>query len=180
MRAKTGASGMVYWAAALALCLALPPSTAMGQSTLVELGVDGMIERVFSGPGATLVQLPIALFRIGAFTSPRLSWEPSASLEYSAGNGHFTTIRIGVGALWHFTESRTGPQPYIRPFVEDYITSLSLATRKSTESSAGVGLGVGVKLPLADRLRWRLEGAYESVSGEGRAMGLIGLSFFTR
>jgi len=154
--------------------LALISRAGSAQSSGVELGVDGMIEHT---AGATIVSIPVALFRVGFFVSPQVSIEPFVNFNSTHGNGTFTTGRVGAGLLWHFTAATSGVQPYIRPFIEDDFAYVS--GRQNTAGSAVFGIGLGLKIPLADRLRWRIEGAYASATGESRIMGLVGLSFFT-
>ena len=160
-----------------ALLAALISRGGLAQSTRVELGVDGKIEHA---SGATTVNLPLALFRIGLFVSRQVSVEPFLNVNSSHGGGSITTGRVGTGVLWHFTADTSGVQPYLRPLVEYDFSSVSVANRHTTGGSTAVGVGLGLKLPLADRLRWRIEVAYADGTGNSGVMGLVGLSFFTR
>ncbi len=120
---------------------------------------------------------------MGFAVTPNLSLEPSASLDLvSADGSRFTSYTLGVGALYHFSTDRTRLQPYVRPFIE-YFHSSTTTSSGATVSAGGstiYGAGLGVKLPVNDRLAWRLEGAVDGNSSiKGRLKLLAGFSIFT-
>ena len=178
MRGSSATKGDARRWVMLLLLIGVWSHSAAAQAGLVELGVDGSIEHVVDSPSSTTINLPVARLRVGYFFSPQFSLEPLVAVNVTRGNGDFTTGRIGLGALWHFTASRTGAQPYVRPFIEHEFTSFSEGTETRTTGAGVVGVGLGVKLPLADRLRWRLEGAYEHSTARSRILGFVGVSFF--
>lgn len=164
----------------LVLTLLAAPAYAQDHS-LFELGVDGSFSYRFTSPSQTILNLPVSRFRAGVFLSPQLAIEPSASVSSSNSSGiRFTSMTTGLALLYQFSPSRLTAQPYVRPFVEYTRSSSSVNGQANSQSTAAIGAGLGLKIPLSNRLMWRLEGAYANQVGDSRVAALVGLSFFTR
>jgi Outer membrane protein beta-barrel domain len=159
--------------------LILASPSAAQEHKAFELGVDGMIAYRATTPSSTTVTLPVGRMRVGYFLAPNFSFEPSLSYNSSDGNGsHSSRTTIGVAIVPQFAAIGNS-KVYARPFVEyNFITS-TFENQRITSQASSVGAGVGVRVPLANRLMWRLEAAYANSTGESQFMGLVGLSFFT-
>ncbi len=161
-------------------------STASAQSASasanpIELGIDAGIGRTLGSDGVTMVSIPNGEFRVGFFVSNRLSIEPRINVVSVSGSGStYTEYGGDVGILYHVSNNRVGIGPYVRPFV-----GLTGESGGGSYTQAEAGVGVGTKIPIADRLAVRLEGAYnhEFSSGQYGSANelavLFGLSFFT-
>lgn len=161
---------------------AVTPPLARAQTNLIELGVDGALEIILEDPRVTTIGIPIGQFRVGFFTSPTLSWEPSLALNYVnfEGGGDASRIRLGLGLLFHLSPDRTRPQTYLRPF-----GGLTTVSNGASDTDAHLGFGMGFKIPWANRrLATRLEAFLQHVFTEPDGVtsvgALFGLSFFTR
>lgn len=168
---RTLATGFVM------LILASP--SAAQEHKAFELGVDGMIAYRATTPSSTTVTLPVGRMRVGYFLAPNFSFEPSLSYNSSDGNGsHSSRTTIGVSIVPQFATMGSA-KVYARPFVDyDFLTS-TVDNRRVTSHGSSVGAGIGVRVPLANRLMWRLEAAYANSQAQSQFMGLVGLSFFT-
>jgi hypothetical protein len=148
-------------------------------ASVLELGVDGRLAHYFGTVSTTSLAAPLGQLRVGYFISPSLSLEPYGALGYaSTSNGlSSSSTVVGVGALYHFTQNGSQIQPYVRPFAEYGRVTLA-AGGSNTASSYGVGLGV--KIPLMERMSWRVESAYANGERTGsRVLLNFGLSVFT-
>jgi hypothetical protein len=160
---------------------AVTPTLARAQANPVELGVDAAIAVALEDPRVTIIGIPIQQFRVGFFTSPTLSWEPSLALNHISGGGFdFTTISLSLGVLFHLSPDRTRSQVYLRPFAG--FTSVSNGV---SETDPDLGFGLGFKAPFANRrLATRLEAFVEHTFADPEGItsigALFGLSFFTR
>lgn len=159
----------------------LSPAIARGQPSVIELGIDAGIAVTLDDPRVTTIGIPIQQFRVGFFTSPTLSFEPTLAINYIniEDAGDFSTIALGLGVLFHTSPDRTRSRAYFRPF--GGFTKVSIGN----DTSPNLGLGVGLKIPFADRrLATRLEAVVNHFFDEpddATSVGaLIGLSFFTR
>jgi hypothetical protein len=159
------------------LVLASPSAAQEGKA--FELGVDGRVAYRATTPSSTTVNLPVDRMRVGYFLSPNFSFEPSLSYSSSSSNGsHSSRTTLGFAIVPQFAQLGAA-KVYARPFVEyGFLRSTSQGQRTTSQVSS-VGGGIGVRVPLANRLMWRLEAAYESSTGQSQFMGLFGLSFFT-
>lgn len=162
--------------------IALAPSLTRAQTHPIELGVDGELAIALGTPRVTTLAIPIGQFRVGFFTSPTLSWEPSLALNYVSfqGGGNASRIRLGLGLLFHMSPVRTQPQTYLRPF-----GGFTTVSNGGSNTDAHLGFGVGVKIPWTNRrLATRLEGFLQHLFNEPDGVtslgALFGLSFFTR
>jgi hypothetical protein len=160
--------------------LAASSSLARAQAGPIELGVDGALRIFLEDPRVVTLDIPFDQFRVGFFTSPTLSVEPTLGLNFARSGGeNFTAISLGVGFLFHFAADRGRSRTYFRPF--GGFTSVSAFG--TSESNAHLGLGFGVKTPLATRLASRFEAflAHQFDAGGVTSVGgLFGLSFFPR
>jgi opacity protein-like surface antigen len=180
---------LTIFAFALALLAAPRWLTAQGRGGAVELGFDGGVE--FSnvedldvdGDGGEGVEfgdeirvgVPIQRFRVGYHASDKISLEPSIGLDYlkvedptddsDDADLSVTNLSLGMAILIHFLADPDNPVAYglLRGTynVADVNTGEGDDEEEESASQAGIGVGVGVKLPVADRLDVRLEGAYE-------------------
>lgn len=150
----------------------------------IELGMDAGVMINLDDPKTTAFSLPIQGFRAGFFLSDRISLEPAIAFNWikASGEDAFSTLALDAGLLFHLTPTAGRSQVYLRP-----VGGLSrFSGGDESASQFNIGGGLGVKLPLADRLKLRLEGslrhALESDDlASGTALGLtIGVSFFTR
>ncbi|MFN2566623.1 MAG: hypothetical protein ABR499_16625 [Gemmatimonadaceae bacterium] len=158
---------------------------ASAQARPIELGIDAALSFGLDEPRVTVIAIPFQQFRVGFFTSPRTSFEPTLAINHvdiDDPNGldlDATTISIGLGVLFHLTPDRTQSQIYFRPF--GGFTSVSAFGE--SESDPNLGLGLGLKTPFANRLATRLEAfVAHQFDGDGTtSVGvLFGLSFFPR
>jgi hypothetical protein len=160
---------------------AVTPALGRAQANPVELGIDAAIAVALEDPRVTIVGIPVQQFRVGFFTSPTLSWEPTLSLTHISGGGlELTTISLGLGVLFHLSPDRTRSQVYLRPF--GGFTSVS---NGASETDPNLGFGLGFKAPFANqRLATRLEAFVEHSFADPEGItsvgALFGLSFFTR
>lgn len=172
---RTLAAGLT----AIAL-LAMTVPAARAQAWPIELGVDAALSVGLDEPRVTVIAIPFQQLRVGFFTSPRTSIEPTLSINHVSVDGFdVTTISVGVGVLFHMTPDRTRSQIYFRPFGG----FASVSTDVGDESGANLGLGVGLKTPFANRLATRLEAfvAHDFEDPGTTSVGLLfGLSFFPR
>jgi hypothetical protein len=167
------------------LSAALLPDLAHAQvsrAPSVELGIDAGVA-YDTDRKVTVVGLPAQRFRVGFFANPHLSIEPIVSLNYAGdGDDSFTQFTGDLGVLAHFTADPEAPQAYVRPF----IGVSALGDGSDSISQLRFGGGLGVKMPVADRLAFRLEGVFaRSVENDdfpaSNAIGLnVGLSFLVR
>ena len=166
--------------------LAMVSTTAVAQDGRpLELGIDAGVTFGLDDPNVTRVSIPVEAFRIGFFMTDRVSLEPAFSLQsISADDNDFTTYLVELGLLWHMRAMRSGA--YVRPFMGVVGFSEDVGGEDDSESQFFAGAGVGLKIPIQDRLAWRLEAnfahAFESGDTEGGSqIGLrVGLSFFTQ
>jgi Outer membrane protein beta-barrel domain len=162
------------------------PALAQKQSP-VEFGIDGALSYGLDSPHVTQVSIPVQRLRIGFFVSPAVSIEPSAAFSRNSVSGSSaTSLDLGVGALFHLGTVRDGALPYLRPFVEFNHTSFDEDQFGSSSfTSTALGAGVGVKIPIANRFAWRLEGAaahtleHDGVKLSTALLAFFGFSFFT-
>ena len=180
-------------AAAFAVLAGIAPAAAaqLAPKLPIELGVDASIG-TDDLTDATSIQVPLQRLRVGFFVSPRLSVEPGLVLTHTSGDGvSFTSFGGDVGLLAHLTGVPTGrtrtPGVFVRPFVGLSRSSFDIdAGTSGSTTQANVGAGLGVKLPVGDRLAWRLEGAYtralktDDLPAINAFALTVGLSFHTR
>ena len=163
---------------AITLLAAAVPA-ARAQSRPVELGIDGALSIGLEDPRVTVIAIPFQQFRIGFFTSPRTSIEPTLAINHiSVADFDVTTIAVGLGVLFHMTPDRSRSQVYFRPFGG----FSSVSGEGASENGANLGLGAGIKSPFMSRLATRLEVFLShEFDAEVTSVGLLfGLSFFPR
>lgn len=155
---------------------ALPAQNTVGALMPMEIGVDAGLAFALGGEGATIVSLPAQQIRVGFFTSNALSIEPSAGLSYSKTGKASSVISYGAGlaALYHFQTSRAVTQWFIKP--QTALTIFNGSGESQTRFQ--LGAGTGVKIPIADRLAWRIEASitHAFVSGDAGDTNLLGFS----
>jgi hypothetical protein len=163
---------------------------AQGRSGSVELGFDAGVEfsnvedlDVDGGEvefgDRTRVGIPIQRFRVGYHASDLISVEPSIGLNYDKvedprndsdeGDVSRTDLQLGLAALIHFRRDPDNPVAYGVLRGTYNLTDLNAGgdeldngdSGNDSVSQFGAAAGIGVKLPVADRLDVRLEGAYE-------------------
>jgi hypothetical protein len=181
-----------------ALVLAAAPAAAQrGASLPIELGVDAGVSRD-DRADVTTFAFPISRVRAGFFLSPALSLEPTLGVMRMSGDGASATQSVGaLGLVAHLAGVPTGRARtasfFVRPFVGFERASVDFdendglfddATTSATQAFAGAG--AGFKLPVGDRLAWRIEGVFTRLLESddrpaGSAFGLnVGLSFHAR
>lgn len=174
---RIGASKWSLPAVLLALALATPAAAQRP----VELGIDGSIARTsFDGFGVTSFEIPITRVRAGFGLSESLALEPSIGLIYLNSDGEsLTTFALGVGLFHHFKTDRTVTRPYL-----GVTSGLSFVDVSDFDSETDFALGAegGLKMPMSDRLDFRLGAFLErAFDAEATSFGLrFGLSFWTR
>ena len=158
----------------------------------MELGLDGEFAFQMSDPHATTIGLPVAQIRAAFAKSPTWSIEPAMSFNYfGADGGSANSLRIGVGALYHFSESRAANQWYARPFIGLDHSSLKTdvapgVTQTVSSNQFGLGAGFGIKMPIMSRVAGRYEVNFSHFFESGNAASatklgfLAGLSFYTK
>ena len=161
--------------------LALSASASAQRSTTLnpspEIGIDAGLAFDLSDGGGTTIQIPAQHIRMGFFVSPALSIEPNLGLTYvSTDLGSATVYNLGVGALYHFSNSRAASQFYVRPFVN----IVGVSGDGPSDSQAVFGVGGGMKLPLRDRIAARFEANFAHADDADSIGLLAGLSFYTR
>ena len=165
--------------AAVAL-LAAHPSSASAQGRPIEFGIDGAAQVFLEDPRVTLVGIPVQQFRVGFFTSPTVSVEPTLGITVLRVEGfNVTEVGLGLGVLFHTSRDRTRTQTYFRPFLG--VNSVSAGGE--SDSAGLLGIGAGIKAPFLPRLAGRFEGflAHQFDDGGVTSVGVtFGLSFFPR
>jgi hypothetical protein len=164
---------------ALAL-LAGHSSSASAQARPIELGIDAAVQVFLEDPRVTLVSIPVQQVRVGFFTSPTVSVEPTLAINVLRVEGfNVTQIGLGLGVLFHTSPDRTRPQTYFRPF----FGVNSLSGGGESDSAGLLGIGAGIKSPFLPRLAGRFEGFLEHHFDDGGVTSIgvmFGLSFFPR
>jgi opacity protein-like surface antigen len=165
--------------------LGLSSSAAAQGQNPIELGLDGAISYKLDSPHVTGVNIPVGVLRVGIFVTPTISIEPFGSLDRtSADNNDFTSLNLGAGVLFHLS-GRNTVQPYVRPFAELLHNSIGFSNNSDSDNLFALGAGLGVKIPVANRFAWRLEGALTQVleNDNNDASTVLsarfGFSFFT-
>lgn len=144
-----------------------------------ELGADAGISFGLDDPNQTTIQIPVQTIRAGLHVSDVLSIEPFFGLDYLKFEDvdAITTYQFGVGALYHFSTSRTQSQLYVRP----ELLIVGFSAGGASDSEVGAGVGVGMKWPrLGGRMAWRGEAGIRFINDQTFIGGLFGVSFFTR
>jgi Outer membrane protein beta-barrel domain len=166
--------------------LALSSPAVAQKATPVELGVDGALAFDLDSPRSTSLVIPVQRLRAGFFVTPTISLEPALSLNHFSFDGNSSTdLDFVAGVLFHLNPSRASAQPYIRPFMEILHRSFDGDTDSDSFNTAALGGGIGIKIPIADRFAWRLEGAYSHIFERDRVpsqnvlSAYFGFSFFT-
>jgi len=166
--------------------LALASPAVAQNANPIELGLDGVLAVNLETPRSTSLVIPVQRLRAGFFVTPTISLEPALSLNrYSSNGSSSTDLDFVAGALFHLNPSRASAQPYLRPFVEILHRSFDGDVGGGSINTAVLGGGIGIKLPIADRFAWRLEGAYSHVLERDRVpaqnilSAYFGFSFFT-
>ena len=181
--------------------LAILPASARAQGNPIELGMDASLNFQLSQDAGKSTSLflptgPLAgglvtgankSFRVGFFVSPTISIEPAVSLMWFKPNGGSATrlVGLGLGSLIHFSGDSDRAQVYVRPYV-----GLDHAKSGDAESVErfSAGGGIGVKVPVANRLKLRLEGAFvhgfsndtKGVASENVVALMFGFSYYTK
>ena len=168
--------------AALSLLAVSASASAQRSSSMSspspEIGMDAGVLFGLSDGAGTTVDIPVQRIRMGFFVSPVLSIEPTFGLSSQSGGGlgTSTVYDLGVGALYHFSPSRSANQFYIRPFID----IIGFSGGGNSDSQALFGVGGGLKIPLRDRISTRFEANFQHTDGADAIGLLAGLSFYTR
>jgi hypothetical protein len=152
----------------------------------VELGVDAGLNSELTGTNKTTAfTAPLQQMRAGFFMSPTVSIEPTLALSTRSTSGvpnsSVTAYGIGIGMLWHLSESRAVNQMYVRPF----LGFDGVSTSGASASAFSFGAGFGVKIPVANRFATRLEAnmsrtnAHNGVAAMSKLNLLAGLSVYS-
>ena len=128
--------------------------------------------------------VPVQAVRVGFFTSDQFSIEPAISLSFAKPEGVDAFYEFGftLSGLYHFVPDLSRAQPYLRGQGQVVLAG----SGGESVSQLGIGGGLGVKIPIVDRLAFRLEGSYghrfenDDVRGTNTVAALFGFSFFTR
>ncbi len=179
------------------LCLlgAAPLAAQRAPGLPIELGVDAAVVRD-DATDVTTLSIPLRRLRAGFFLSPLLSLEPTLAYERASDDdGSASGFAGDLGLVAHLTGQPVGRARtaglFVRPFVG--VTRFSFSSDEDefddfdeSATQASVGVGLGFKLPVADRLAWRLEGTYaraletDDFPAANRVGLNVGLSFHTR
>ena len=144
-----------------------------------EIGADAGLSFGLDDPNVTTLSIPVQSIRAGLHVSDVLSIEPFFGLDYTKFEDvdGITLYQFGVGALYHFSASRTQTQLFIRPALQ--IVGASIAGE--SDSEVGAGVGIGMKWPkLNGRMAWRGEANINFINDNTILGALLGISFFTR
>jgi hypothetical protein len=145
-----------------------------------EIGADAGLQFGLDDPNTTTLQIPFQSIRAGIHVSPVLSIEPFFGLNYLKVEGlddAISTYEFGVGALYHFSESRTRSQIFVRPA----LSVVGASVGGESDSEVGAGVGLGIKWPkLGGRMAWRGEANISFINDNTVLGALFGISFFTR
>ena len=144
-----------------------------------ELGADAALSFGLDDPNVTTIEIPLQRIRAGLHVSEVLSIEPFFGLNYTKFEDvdAITTYEFGAGALYHFSESRTQSQLFVRP----ELLILGFSAGGNSDSELGAGVGVGMKWPrLGGRMAWRGEAGIRFINEQTIIRALFGVSFFTR
>lgn len=164
--------------------LTLGGAAAAAAQRPIELGLDAGVTFDLDDPKATTLSIPVQGIRAGFFLSDKLSIEPAVAFNWIklSGEDAFSTLGLDAGVLYHFSTDASRSQLYIRP-----VAGLTrFGGGGESVSQVTVGGGVGVKLPMAERMKLRLEGNIRhglenDDVPSGTAVGLtVGFSFLTR
>lgn len=145
----------------------------------IELGQDASVGILFNGGTVFEITVPVSQVRIGFRSSEKIGLEPRFALFFASGDGSsFTAIVAGLHVLYDL-------QPRSSSNSSLYVTggaNLFFTDAAGSSSDFSLGGGVGVRIPLIDRLMWRLEGRLDHQFDFSLTSlsGLFGLSFFTR
>lgn len=144
-----------------------------------EIGADAGLSFGLDDPNVTQMDIPVQSIRAGVHVSDVLSIEPFLGLNYTKFEDvdAVTSYRFGVGALYHFSTSRTQSQLFVRPA----LMVVGLSAGGNSDSEVGAGVGVGIKWPkLGGRMAWRGEANINFINDNTILGALFGISFFTR
>lgn len=179
---------------ALAATAALaPPALAVGEKGSTELGLDGaMTLRIFDKVAgylvsarpddAFLVDLPVQSFRVGIFATDAVEIEPAIGMTLVSQSGETAdAVDLGLSVLCRLS-SGGGATPFFSAGggiqVFDY--------GSGSKSQGRLSGGIGVKVPIADRSAFRLQGVVTRNLDNSDFLGSwdlgirFGYSFFTR
>jgi len=172
-------------------CLAVSPAAAQSEGG-VELGVDGLLafrlyDDEFSGfpvniDDAFLASLPVKL-RAGFPVTSQFSMEPSVAFDVvSIGGETLHEFDLGLSFLRNLGGERGKTTPFLRIGGSFHV----IGDGDDTDTQLSAGGALGVRLPMADRLDFRVEaGATRHFSnddylGSWDVGSLFGLSFYTQ
>jgi len=166
------------------LCLScVATAGAQTPPKAIEIGMDGQALVTTGDTASVSLRIPASVIRVGFPLSDRAQLEPAASLYFAhAGSDNVSEVALGAGVLWNFSQDRTRPQWYARPFVNLPIES----GYGITDYQAELGAGIGLRLPMTSMLSWRFEahaGHYFARNGHppGTEIGFsFGLSAWTK
>lgn len=153
--------------------------TTTSSARVWEIGADAGLQFSLDDPNTTTIQIPVQSVRLGIHTSDVLSIEPFFGLNYLKVEDidAITTYQFGVGALYHFSASRTQSQIFVRP----QLAVVGVSAGGNSDSEVGAGVGIGMKWPkLGGRMAWRGEANINFINDNTILGALFGISFFTR
>lgn len=172
---------MVHRTTLVASLLLLLPAAALAQRP--DIGFDAVAQfrlddndftkyTQITVPGGGFI--PSASFRINIPASPMIGIEPAIGLAYfSEGGEKLTTFEAMLGLLINFQTDPERAMIYVRPFgLFDFFD-----VDDESETQFGLGGGLGVRIPVDDRLGFRLEGNYSHLfeSGSLSTRDVIGI-----
>ena len=153
----------------LLLCALLGVVTAPAQAQTAEIGaslVSVMVDLQDNG-GATTLGVPSAglgLLNPGVYTSfflgTHVALEPQLGLLWLSGDGESEHVVNFVGQLDYFIRGKAEASPYV--FGTAGIVHLS----DSDYTPKSFGVGAGYRIPVGDRLTFRVDGRYTRFTSE--------------
>jgi hypothetical protein len=139
----------------------------------IEIGMGALFARRTTdqtfGPIRTsvdqnLVQLPVAMIRVGFFVTDMVQLEPALGFLYQSGTGsHGTQTLFDIGVPIDLQTDRSKANWYVRPLVGfAHLTSSVNGNGGGSTSATQVsfGGGVGVRVPIDRRFATRFEANY--------------------
>ena len=172
------------------VALGLGLSSVSAQDRPIEIGVDGGFQFTLpeDGENSTSIFLPAGWLRVGFFVSDRVELESLLGFSHFSMEDYSSTqFQLMPYLAYHFKSyDEGGPLPYVRVGAGLAFEDYSGESVDAGETRFGVGVGLGVKFPMTDRLRFRVEGAFDhwfetdDYQGFNLIQILVGFSFFTK
>ena len=146
----------------------------------IELGTDASIGILFNGGTLFSISAPIGQFRAGFRSGDNITLEPRGSLDILSGEG--STLTVFSGGLHVLYNLRSSSDSNSRLYVTGGGNIIFVDGSGASNTDVQLGGGLGVRIPVVDRLAWRLEGRldHQFDASVTSLTGIFGISFFTR